>query len=86
MKLFAPLSEAEADEAERGVLRGDFVWFDTQRPQAAPVDAVWVAIEMPDNRVPRFERRLEPGLAHREFLLPARITNLHQPRRVPLPL
>ena len=86
MKLFASLSAAEADMAGRGVLRGDFVWVDNPDPETADADSVWVAIDMPDNRMARFERLPGPRLDHREFLLPARITNLHRAQRVQLPL
>jgi hypothetical protein len=84
MKLFASLSADEADQAGRGVLRGDFVWVDSLQPERADDGSVWVAIEMPDNRMGRFERRVDPGLGSREFLLPARITNLHQAQPVQL--
>jgi hypothetical protein len=86
VKLFTPLSTAEAEQAERGMLRGDLVWVDNPKPGAATEDSVWVAIEVPDNRMARFERRLHPQLGYREFLLPSRITNLHRPQRVQLPL
>ena len=79
MKLFARLSAAQAADAERGALRGDIVWFDRPQPNAAADDSVWVAIDMQENRMARFERRIDPKLGHREFLLPARITNLHRP-------
>jgi hypothetical protein len=86
MKLFARLSTAEAAAADRGALRGDFVWFDNPQPDEAADDSVWVAIDLPENRMSRFERRIPPGLGHREFLLPARITNLHRPERLQPPL
>ena len=86
MKLFTPLTEAEADQAERGVLRDDFIWFDKPHRDAAGEDAVWVSIEMPDVRMSRFERDSDPRLGHRRFLIPARITNLHEAQRVKLPL
>ena len=76
MRLFAPLSEAEADQAEHGSLRGDHVWVDNPRPKEAATDAVWVSIEIPDNRMAKFEKQPEPRLGYREFLLPSRITNL----------
>jgi hypothetical protein len=86
MRLFTPLSAAEADQAARGVLRGDFVWVDNPRPDEADDDSVWVSIDVPDNRLAKFEKRLDPQPGYREFLLPSRITNLHQARRVQLPL
>lgn len=86
VRLFTPLSAAAAEQAELGMLRGDFVWVDNPQPDEATEDSVWVAIEVPDNRMARFERRLDPRLGHREFLLPSRITNLHRPQRVQLPL
>ena len=86
MKLFTPLSAAEADQAERGVLRGDFVWVDSPRTDEATEDTVWVSIDMPDNRMARFERRSDPRLGYREFLLPSRITNLHRALRVQRPV
>jgi hypothetical protein len=85
MLLFTPMSEAEADQAARGVLRDDLVWLDSPQPAAADADAVWVSIEMPDVRMARFEKDSDPRLGHRRFLIPARITNLHQAQRVQLP-
>jgi hypothetical protein len=86
MRLFTLLTPAEADQAERGVLRDDFVWVDTPKPAEPVEDAVWVSIEMPDVRIHRFERNLDPRRGYREFLIPARITNLHQAQRVQFPL
>lgn len=86
MKLFTPLSIAEAEQAERGALRGDFVWVDKPDPDQTAEDVVWVAIDVPDNRMPKFEKRSDRRLGYREFLLPARITNLHRAQRVKLPL
>lgn len=80
------MSEAEADQAERGMLRDDLVWVDKPRPERASADAIWVSIEMPDVRMARFEKDSDPRLGHREFRIPARITNLHQAERVQLPL
>jgi hypothetical protein len=85
VKLFAALSAPEADQAERGALRGDFVWVDDPHPEEAAVDAVWVSIDVPDNRMARFERRSDQRLGYREFLLPSRITNLHRAQRVQPP-
>jgi hypothetical protein len=82
MRIFTRLSALEADQAERGVLRGDFVWVDAPQAEEATEDSVWVAIDMPDNRMARFEKRLDPRARRREFLLPSRITNLHRPERV----
>lgn len=86
VKLFTPLSIAQADQAERGALRGDFVWVDNPDAVKAADDAVWVAIEVPDIRVHRFEKRSDRRLAYREFLLPTRVTNLHRAERIQLPL
>ena len=86
MKLFTLLSEAEADQAERGALDDGFVWVDNPQPAEPREGAVWVSIEMPDVRMHRFEKDLDPRLGYREFLIPARITNLHQAQRVQLPL
>lgn len=86
MKLFTALSAAAAEQAERGMLRGDFLWVDHPQAHDAAADSVWVAIEMPDNRMARFEKLSGPQTGHREFLLPSRITNLHRPQRVQLPL
>jgi hypothetical protein len=86
VKLFIPLSTAEADQAERGALRGDFVWVDNPDAGDAADEVVWVTIDVPDNRVHRFEKRSDRRLGYREFLLPARITNLHRAERVQLPL
>lgn len=85
MKLFARLSAAEAAEAERGALRADVVWFDSPQPGGAADDSVWVTIDVQENRMARFERRIDPKLGHREFLVPARITNLHRPEPVEPP-
>jgi hypothetical protein len=86
MKLFTPLSADHADQAERGALRGDLVWFDKPEAAKASEDAVWMSIEVPDNRMARFEKRLGPQVGHREFLLPSRITNLHKVQRIQPPL
>lgn len=86
VKLFTSLSAAEADQAEHGTLRGDFVWVEHPEPEAGAEHLVWVSIEMPDNRLAKFERRPDRQRARREFLLPARVTNLHQAQRVELPL
>jgi hypothetical protein len=86
MLLFTPMSETEADLAERGMLRDDLVWVDNPKPERGSDDAVWVSIEMPDVRMARFEKDSDPRLGYREFRIPARITNLHQAHRVRLPL
>jgi hypothetical protein len=86
MKLFACLTAGEADQAERGALRGDFVWVDRPQPDQAVEGSVWLTIEVPENRMSRFEQRLGPRAGHRAFLLPSRITNLHRPERVQPPL
>jgi hypothetical protein len=86
MRVFTALTEAEADQAERGVLRDDAVWVDNPQSHAADADAVWVSIEMPDVRMARFEKDSDPRLSRREFRIPARVTNLHQAQRVKLPL
>lgn len=86
MKLFTPLSIDEADLAERGALRGDFVWVDRPAPETAAAGVVWVAIEVPDNRMAKFEKRSGAELGYREFLLPSRMTNLHRAQRVQPPL
>ncbi len=85
MRVFAALTEAEADHAERGVLRDDAVWVDNP-PDTADANAVWVSIEMPDVRMARFEKDSDPRLGRREFRIPARVTNLHRAERVTLPL
>lgn len=85
VNLYTSLSAAEADQAEHGALRGDFVWAEEPRPEAAAADAVWVSIEMADKRLARFERRDDARRGYREFLLPARITNLHRAQRIKLP-
>jgi hypothetical protein len=85
MKLFTPLSATDADQAERGMLRGDFLWVDKPKAGEGKADSVWVSIEVPDNRMSRFERRQDPRPGQRAFLLPARITNLHQAKRVQPP-
>lgn len=84
LRLFTPLSAEEAEQAVRGALRGNFVWVDNPVPDDAE-DAVWVAIEVPDVRLARFESHPDPERAHREFLIPSRITNLHRAERVQLP-
>ncbi len=86
MKLFTSLSSAEAEQAERGALRGDFVWVDNPDPREAAEDAVWITIDVPDKRMPRFEKRTDVRPGRREFLLPSRITNLHRAERAQLPL
>ncbi len=86
MRVFASLSALEADQAERGALRGDFVWVDNPQPGDAAENSVWIAIDVPDNRMAKFERRSNARADSREFLLPSRITNLHRAQRVQLPL
>jgi hypothetical protein len=86
VNLYASMSAAEADRAEHGALRGDFVWAEEPRPDEAAADTVWVSIDVPDKRLHRFERRDDARRGYREFLLPARITNLHRARRITLPL
>jgi hypothetical protein len=93
VKLFTALSEADADLAERGALRGDHVWVDDPAVGPAPEGSVWVMIDVPDNRTAKFEQRSDvggwggpdPRAEHREFLLPSRLTNLHRPQRVTRP-
>ena len=86
MKLFTLLSTAEADQADRGVLRGDRIWVDNPDVSQAADHMVWVTIDVPDNRMAKFERRSDPRPGRREFLLPSRITNLHGAQRVQLPM
>lgn len=86
MRLFTPLSAAEADQAEHGALRGDFVWVDNPQAREAAADTVWVSIDIPENRMARWEKRQDTPVGYREFLLPSRITNLHRTERVQLPL
>lgn len=87
MRLFTLLSEAQAEQAERGALYGEFfVWLDHPQPGAAATGGTsWVAIEVPDNRLGKFEKRQGPEFGYREFVLPTRITNLHRAERVQLP-
>lgn len=86
VRLFTPLSAAQADQAERGALYGDFlVWVDHPQPGAAAEGAIWVEIEVPDTRLGKFEKRQGPQLGYREFVLPTRMTNLHRAQRVQLP-
>jgi hypothetical protein len=82
MKVFASMSEGEAEQAVGGVLRDDQLWTQAPHPDEAPADAVWVSIEMPDVRMARYET--DPVHGHRQFLIPARVTNLHQAQRVQL--
>jgi hypothetical protein len=86
LKLFTSLSSAEADQAERGRLRGDFVWVDDPGAAQAAADAIWVAIDVPNNRMGKFEKRSDRSVGYREYLLPARITNLHRAERVQPPM
>lgn len=85
MRLFVSLSAEEADQALRGVLRGDFSWVNSPVRDETEAGAVWVSIEMPDVRLARFEKNTDPRLGRREFLIPSRITNLHQAERVEFP-
>jgi hypothetical protein len=82
MRLFTPMSDAEADQAERGALYGEFIWADKPQPEAAAPGMIWVTIDMPDIRMHRFEIRADSARGYREFLLPSRVTNLHQAQRV----
>ena len=82
MRVFARLSAAEADQAERGALRGEFVWVDNPQTWESDEASAWVAIDVPDNRMGKFERRVGSRVDRREFLLPARMTNLHRAERV----
>ena len=85
MRLFTSLSAEEADQAIRGVLRGEFSWVSSPVRDEAEAGAVWVSIEMPDVRLARFETDADPQLGYREFLIPSRITNLHRAERVQVP-
>jgi hypothetical protein len=86
VRLFTPLSDTQAGQAERGALYGEFfVWVDAPQPRAAPDDAIWVAIDVPDNRLGKFEKRQDARPGYREFVLPTRMTNLHRAERVQLP-
>lgn len=86
MRLFTSLTAAEAEQAERGALYGEFfVWLDRPQPGAATADAIWVAIDVPDNRLGKFEKRQNARPGVREFVLPTRMTNLHRAERVQLP-
>ncbi|WP_249019322.1 hypothetical protein [Conexibacter sp. S30A1] len=86
MRLFTPLAAVDADRAVRGALRGDFFWVDNPVPYEAPDDAVWVAIDVPDVRLPKFESSENQGRGYRAFRIPSRITNLHRAERVQLPI
>lgn len=79
------MSPAEADQAERGALYGEFVWVDQPQRDAAEPEATWVTIEMPDIRMHRFEIRSDSARGYREFRLPSRVSNLHRAQRVDLP-
>jgi len=76
------MSAAQADQAERGALYGEFIWVDNPQPDDVAPDAVWVAIDMPDIRMHRFEIRTELERGFREFLLPSRVSNLQAAQRV----
>lgn len=86
VRLFTPLTDAQADQAERGALYGDsFVWVDDPQRVKAEQGSIWVAIDVPDTRLGKFEQRQGPQLGYREFVLPVRMTNLHRAERVQLP-
>ncbi len=85
MRLFTLLSDDQADQALRGTLYGEFLWVDDPRAGSTATDAVLVAIDVPDNRLPKFETRSDPQRSYREFRLPTRLTNLHQAERVERP-
>jgi hypothetical protein len=76
------VSEVEADQAERGALYGEFIWVDRAQPTGAVDGAVWITIDVPDNRLPKFETRSDSQLGYRQFRLPSRLTNLHPAQRV----
>jgi len=84
VRLFTALPELEAGQAERGSLYGDFIWVDRAQPGEAAEGTVWMAIDVPDNRLPKFETRSDAQLGYRQFRLPSRVTNLHPARRVEL--
>jgi hypothetical protein len=86
VRLFTPLSASEADQAARGNLRGEFLWVDKPEASDASADAVWMSIDVPDKRLHRFETREVRRPGCRQFLLPARVTNLHQAQRTQLPI
>lgn len=75
MKLYTPLSADEAERATSGLgfPDGEFFFVDNPDPDEADDDAVWVVIEIPDERALPFERPTATELGYREFALPASV-------------
>ena len=84
MRLFTPLSPEEAVNAEaRGELPGTELFFaDRAVLSEAEDDAVWVAIDMPEEEARRFESASAPELGYREYVIPAQVASRCRPRRV----
>ena len=86
MRLYTPLSDAEAAQAERGEDLGEALfWTDHPEPDEAQDDAIWVGIEVPEAEVEAFECEFHPERAYREFQLPTAFVKRYRPVRVTVP-
>ena len=74
VRLYTPLSREAAARALAGEGFPDSVIFfvDSPHPDAAEEDTAWVAIELPESQVERFEDSAEVFRGYRKFTIPGR--------------
>lgn len=79
MRLFTPLSADDAPLAisGEGLPDADLWWVDQPQPQEADPDAVWVAIDVPEQAVTEYEHQVPRELGYREFVLPSSLIDRH---------
>lgn len=86
MKLYTPLPDEEATQAERGeYLSQSLFWVDRPDPGEATDDAIWVEIEVSASEAAQFERPFHEELGYREFELPSEVASRHRAVRITLP-
>lgn len=70
MRLFTPVSEQEASDLIGGLREGGPLHWQTAvvRDEAA-LDAVWVMVDVSENRIAAFEQHYEASPGYREFRL-----------------
>ena len=72
MKLFTPVSDAEAQALVEGRSLGEARWWvDKVVADEAGPDAVWVEAEVLEAEVAAFETTPDVDLGHREYSVPA---------------
>jgi hypothetical protein len=83
VKLYTPLALDEAARLDRGEGFGEatFYFVDRPDPDEAADDAVWIVIEIPEERALPYEDPSAVERGYREFALPGQLASQFPARR-----